>query len=70
MDLPNNDKEIKRVLNKCCNNVADVLGHTKQVSKSSYIYPVIIDSYMNNPIKFLNDKNDLLTILKSAKYTS
>jgi DNA topoisomerase-1 len=59
---PQNEKEAKKILIECCNNVAEKLGHTRQVSKTNYIYPLILEEYTKNPDKFIRNKADILSL--------
>jgi DNA topoisomerase-1 len=62
--IPLTDPEAKKTLNKCCNEVAEKIGHTSQVSKTNYIYPIILQKYTNNPGDFIKSKDSISTLLK------
>jgi DNA topoisomerase-1 len=51
--MPASKTESKKILNEIISKVADTLGHTKCVSKKSYIIPEIHDLFMNNPKYFV-----------------
>lgn len=59
---PQNENEANKILIDCCNKVAEKLGHTRQVSKTNYIYPVILEEYKINPKKFIQTKADILSL--------
>lgn len=61
-DPPESEKDANKILIQCCNKVAEKLGHTRQVSKTNYIYPVVLDEYAKNPKKFILDKADILSL--------
>lgn len=61
-DPPQNEKEANKILIECCNKVAEKLGHTRQVSKTNYIYPVILEEYAINPQKFIRTKANILSL--------
>ena len=44
--------------------VADYIQHTPSICKNSYIYPPIIEKFLNEPNYFLNKKNNTYEILK------
>ncbi len=60
-NYPDDSVEANKTLLKCCNEVAEKLGHTRQVSKTNYIYPFILEEYNKNPIAFIKNKKDILS---------
>lgn len=64
-DLPKNQMDIKRTINKCYELVANELGHTKAICKSSYVMPIVSEIYSNDPKKFI-EKTTLKTILDTV----
>ncbi len=54
LELPNTQKEIKNNLKTTYDSVAKQLGHTKEISKKSYVMPIFSDQYMANPEQFAN----------------
>lgn len=51
---PINQKEIKNNLKTTYEQVAEKLGHTRAISKKSYVMSVIPDQYVLNPTQFVN----------------
>ena len=56
LDTPKTQKEIKDNLKYTYDEVAKKLGHTRAISKKSYVMGVISDQYILNPTQF-NKKN-------------
>ena len=50
--VPQNKTATKKVLKETFDKVADLLGHTRAISKKSYVMPIISDNYLENPRKF------------------
>lgn len=56
----------KKILNQVYDEVAQELGHTRAISKKSYVMPIISDKFLENPSNFIgkNHVNVLKNILK------
>ena len=54
LEYPNNSSEIKKNLISVYNTVASKLGHTRAISKKSYVMPIISEQYTVNPLQFVN----------------
>lgn len=54
MPYPTTQTQAKKNLVKTYENVANELGHTKHVSKRSYVMPIIHETYLKNPQPFHN----------------
>lgn len=68
--IPTTITDTKKVLNNVITEVANKLGHTKCVSKKSYIMPEIHDMFMNNPKCFIgHNPNNIFTKIISQKYS-
>jgi DNA topoisomerase-1 len=61
--IPITQSEIKRTINQCYDEVAEYLGHTRAVSKSSYVMPIIAENYARSPQLFVKSKPSILKIL-------
>jgi len=51
LEKPVTITETKRNINKCLDIVADKLGNTRAVCRTSYVMPEIIEKYLQNPEK-------------------
>ena len=51
-DVPINQKEAKKNLKLTYDKVADKLGHTRAISKKSYVMGIIPEQYLLNPNQF------------------
>lgn len=58
------DTEAKKFLNECCDKVASIIGHTTNVSKTNYIYPIIIEQYTKDYNGFVGSKLPVSDLLK------
>ncbi len=58
------DTEAKKFLNECCDRVASIIGHTTNVSKTNYIYPIIIEQYTHDYNNFIKSKLSVSDLLK------
>ena len=68
--IPQTKKDIRLFLKNAVEYSANCLGHTKAVSKKSYIMQFLLEEYMNHPENFKNIKNIdsfLVKILKKFK---
>jgi len=61
--IPTTSAQIKRTINECYDEVAEYLGHTRSISKSSYVMPIIAENYAENPEEFVKSKPSILSIL-------
>jgi DNA topoisomerase-1 len=60
--LPASETDAKRTVSECYNEVAEYLGHTKTISKSSYVIPLIGEMYLENPALFRKNKPTLCDV--------
>jgi len=58
-ELPVGITQTKRTINQCYDEVAEELGHTRAISRSSYVMPIISEHYMKDPVKFIKSKPTL-----------
>jgi DNA topoisomerase-1 len=63
-DIPLNITQTKRTINKCYDEVADSLGHTRSVCRSSYVMPLIPEKYTENPDNFKKTVKGLDDVFK------
>ena len=56
--------KLKKFIKQEIEKVADYIQHTPSICKNSYIYPPIIDKFLNEPSYFLNKKENTYEILK------
>jgi len=63
-DIPQSITQTKRTINECYDEVADELGHTRAVCRSSYVMPIISERYSENPTEFVSKKPSLEDIFK------
>lgn len=56
--------KLKKFIKQEIEKVANYIQHTPSICKNSYIYPPIIDKFLNEPNYFLNKKNNTYEILK------
>ena len=63
-EIPSGVTQTKKMLNKCYDEVADELGHTRSVCRSSYVMPLIPEKYIENPSEFKRTIKDLNDIFK------
>jgi len=56
--------KLKKFIKQEIEKVADYIQHTPNICKNSYIYPPIIDKFLNNPSYFFNKKNNTYNTLK------
>lgn len=59
-ELPKTKTKLKQNLKETYDEVAQKLGHTRAISKQSYVIPLIEEKYMENPKPFVNGKPDKL----------
>lgn len=52
-EAPTSMSASKRILNKVYDEVAEQLGHTRAISKKSYVMPMIGERFLENPSEFL-----------------
>jgi len=52
LDIPKTQKELNNNLNLTYDKVAEKLGHTRAISKKSYVMSVITEQYIINPNQF------------------
>jgi len=64
-EIPISLTQAKKIINTCYDEVAMELGHTRAISRSSYVMPIISQMYMKDPHGFLKNKYSLDDILKS-----
>jgi DNA topoisomerase-1 len=57
--LPINITQTKKTLNECYDEVANELGHSRAISRASYVMPSISQKYLENPSEFLKNKYTL-----------
>jgi DNA topoisomerase-1 len=57
----------KKILNEVYDETAKELGHTRAISKTSYVIPIIAENYLRDPLKFVNGNPDIIlkNILKN-----
>ena len=63
-EIPTSMTQAKKILNTCYDEVAQELGHTRAISRASYVMPCISQSYLEDPAKFIRAKHTLSDILK------
>lgn len=63
-DIPQSITQTKKTINECYDEVAEELGHTRSVCRSSYVMPLIPERYLENPSEFVSKKPDLEDIFK------
>ncbi len=63
-DIPQSATQIKKTINECYDEVADELGNTRAVCRSSYVMPLIPEKYSENPSEFVSKKPELDDIFK------
>jgi DNA topoisomerase-1 len=63
-DIPQNITQIKKTINECYDEVADELGHTRAVCRTSYVMPIIPEKYTENPNDFIKTVKGLDDIFK------
>lgn len=64
-EIPTSVTAAKKLINNCYDEVAKRLGHTRNISRSSYVMPIIAEQYLENPVKFKNNKPSLKKILEN-----
>jgi DNA topoisomerase-1 len=63
-DIPTSITQIKKTINACYDEVANELGHTRSVCRTSYVMPLIPEKYMENPSGFITTIKGLDDIFK------
>jgi len=63
-ELPTSNTQAKKIINQCYDEVAIKLGHTRAISRTSYVMPIISEHYLKDPIAFIGMKPTLNDILK------
>jgi DNA topoisomerase I len=63
-EIPVNITQTKRTINECYDEVAEELGNTRAVCRTSYVMPIISEKYMENPTEFVSKKPSLEDIFK------
>lgn len=63
-EIPSGVTQTKKTINKCYDEVADELGHTRSVCRTSYVMPLIPEKYMESPTDFMTKKPTLEDIFK------
>ena len=58
-DIPQNITQIKKTINKCYDEVAEELHHTRAVCRSSYVMPIISEKYSESPVNFVKTTKTL-----------
>ena len=62
-EIPLNITSAKKNINECYDEVAEKLGHTREVSRSSYVIPSISEKYLEDPVKFMKARLNLQEII-------
>lgn len=62
--IPLNITQMKKIINQCYDEVAESLGHTRSVCRSSYVMSIISEKYIENPNKFMDNIHTLDDIFK------
>ena len=57
-EAPTSMTASKRLLNQVYDEVAEKLGHTRAISKKSYVMPIIGERFLENPSQFIGRKCD------------
>lgn len=55
--IPTTKKETETNIKNTYDSVAEELGHTRAISKSSYVMPLLAEKYLENPMIFYGQKN-------------
>ena len=63
-NIPTNITQTKKTINECYDEVAEELGHTRNVCRTSYVMPLIPERYTENPNNFIKTIKGLDDIFK------
>jgi DNA topoisomerase-1 len=63
-DIPSSITQTRKTLNVCYDEVANELGHTRSVCRSSYVMPLISEKYIENPNNFTKTIKGLDDVFK------
>ncbi len=56
--------QTKKNINECYDEVAEELGHSRSICRTSYVMPLISEKYTENPSEFVLKKTTLDDIFK------
>lgn len=63
-DIPSGTTQMKKIINECYDEVAEELGNTRSICKTSYVMPIISEKYKEDPKKFLSKNRTLEDLFK------